>query len=121
MKDIIEQYRDVEVRSVLEVLAGDDVFELAPGDPTRVASLVVFPKKKGAAKAEMGARPSTEYLFVEDFARDNPTLDAERLVNVQLNRAQAIELACTLLHAAGVEYELYGDIEDPADDIFRSY
>lgn len=38
MKDIIEQYRDVEASSVLEVLAGDDVFELG-SSATRPARL----------------------------------------------------------------------------------
>ena len=90
-------------------------------DSSRVASLVIIPAKEKAVKAEMSAAPSTEYFFVETFSWDNPTLDAQRLANVQLNRAQAIELACTLLNAAGVDFDIHDDFEDPADDVFRSY
>lgn len=120
MNHITEQYLDVsEQRSVLEVVAGPDLVAYT-GKP-HAASLVLFPKKDGAARAEMSEVPSVDYVFMEPFEAENPTLNARGHVNVHLNREQAVELACTLLNAAGVEYELYGNLEDPSDDVFRSY
>jgi hypothetical protein len=114
--DYEEQYLDIGKRSVLEVIAGEQLDAIAPRFLDGViASLVIFPAKVGneATLPNVMSKSPT-------FALRNPTLDTTRSVGVALNRQQAIELACTLLNVAGVVYDL-DDFDDPTDDEFASY
>lgn len=98
--EIEEQYLDVAKGSVLEVIGDPNLEQVAgPGYPGIVASLLIFPAKKGV----VAILPDVTSVS-PTFALRASTLDTTKSVRVALNRAQAMQLACALLLAAGVAY-----------------
>lgn len=99
--DIEEQYLDVAKRSVMEVIADPNLADVVghPDFAGCVASLLIFP-------AKMFASAKIPDVLSNDpsFAALASTLNAFAGEGITLNRAQAIELANTLLSAAGVLY-----------------
>lgn len=115
-----EQYLDVARDTVLEVIADPNLQRMAgPGYPGAVASLLILPGKDFGPPLDLPGQMSSTPGF-----RAMPTgLDYDRKQRVALNRAQCVELACSLLNAAGQGFELDDEweIEEPAADVFASF
>lgn len=115
-----EQYLDVARDTMLEVLADPNLQRMAgPGYPGVVASLLILPKASGGDSVTLPGVMSSHPRF-----HLLPTgLDYGRRQRVALNRAQCVELACSLLNAAGQGFELDDEweIEEPAADVFASF
>jgi hypothetical protein len=112
---ITEQYLDTHRTGILEVLAGHPRFPEGT-----VVSLVAFEATPGVVIG-LTNQPTLAFDNRRAFFGANPGIDRQRFANVQLNKAQAVELAMTLLNAAGVDFEIDDVVEMPTDDEYRPY